>query len=211
MHPLYVLLSTQDLQLCLQRERGQHQHEISNLEAAHNEKIRSIAQDSQAALKTKTLIQVQLQDAIRDDPVSENDTIRGSLLSALEEVSLIERADEGREESDVVRSLRSELEASREKSIRLEGELEQLMLKMEEEQGEMKRERETAEKLQLELQSLKAALEHEQGSAGDTIDKLRGEVRRLEEDNSRLQTQEQVTRQLQAELRDSQSRNEGRY
>lgn len=197
--------------MCLQRERGQHQHEISNLEAAHNEKIRSIAQDSQAALKTKTLIQVQLQDAIRDDPVSENDTIRGSLLSALEEVSLIERADEGREESDVVRSLRSELEASREKSIRLEGELEQLMLKMEEEQGEMKRERETAEKLQLELQSLKAALEHEQGSAGDTIDKLRGEVRRLEEDNSRLQTQEQVTRQLQAELRDSQSRNEGRY
>lgn len=195
--------------MCLQRERGQHQHEISALEAAHSEKIRSISQNSQAALKTETLVQVQLQDAIRDEPVSENDTIRGSLLSALEEVSLIEGTDERTEESDMVMSLRSELEASREKSIQLEGQLEQLVLKMKEEQGEMKRERETAERLQLELQSLKAMLEHEQGSAADTIDKLRGEVRRLEEDNSRLQTQEQVTGQLKMELRDSQSTNEG--
>lgn len=191
--------------MCLQRERGQHQHEISALEAAHSERIHSISQNSQAALKTETLVQVQLQDAIRDEPILENDTIRGSLLSALEEVSLIE----GTEESDMVVSLRSELEASREKSIQLEGQLEQLVLKMKEERGEMKRERETAERLQLELQSLKATLEHEQGSAADTIDKLRGEVRRLEEDNSRLQTQEQVTGQLQMELRDSQSINEG--
>ena len=218
---------TQDLQLCLQRERGQHQHEVAALAAAQHETLRSLDQQPRAAELDRDghLGQSRAQDVEGGAGSVVNSTLRGNLLSALEEVSLDERdseRDKEREESgeEAVSLLRAELEGSRERCGELERELNRLRSELKQ-QLEGRREKEATERggierLQVELQSLKAEktrLEQEMVSERQTMVAERGrlgeEVERAGELNARLQTQEQVLSQLRAELRDSQSSGEG--
>ena len=134
----------QDLQLCLQRERGQHQHDMSALEATHREKCHSLTRLSRTAVEGEdTLVGSQLQGGTGGGLGVADDTIRESLLSVLEEVSLDERgrdsgerrgdsnerggdSDERGGERSEVSSLQSELDAAQKKCDKLEMKAEEL-------------------------------------------------------------------------------------
>ena len=119
----------QDLQLCLQRERGQHQHEMSTLETAHREKLRSLTQRSPPVAKGEEGL-VQSQEMGRGSSVADGN-IHGSLLPVMEEVSLDEREEDSDKRRDVeseeVSSLRSELDASRKKYDQLRMEINKMI------------------------------------------------------------------------------------
>ena len=217
----------QDLQLCLQRERGQHQRELSVLEAAHCKKLRSFAQPSHTAPDTEEIRRQEqqleggavLEDNGRVGPAA-SETIRQNLLSALEEVSLDETdGEDGREErreedgGTAFASVRTQLEESREKCVGIEREVEQLRVQLRESREERRGEREIVEELRSEVQALQtrnAALESERGLAAESrVERMRETVNRLEEENSRLTVVgEQQAAQHQVQLGDTQSMNE---
>lgn len=217
---------SQDLQLCLQRERGQHQHQLSALEAAHLEKLSSLPQTSLSVTEPEDgetdgggVLPVVQYGSRGGGETSEK--IRQNLLSALEEVSLDERegdsCDERREEG--VAQLRTQLRESQERCVGLERELEQLGGELRESRRERREERETVEELRSAVESLQtrnAALESERSSAGLAVESqmetLRKQVEHLQEENAGLlAVGKQETSQLQLELTDTRSMNESEY
>ena len=217
---MIVFFLLQELQLCLQRERSQHQHQLSALEASHNEKLRSLSSHTHAIDSTRETsgkdgdegeeeasVKVQLREAMGEGgesgggrrEESADETIRGSLLSSLEEVSLEEEMDgggvrgrrRGKDESTVVAALQSQLAESREMRAKLESELVNMTVevnRLREERGEgVERERVAVESLRAEVESLNSqlvALQREQveGARQREVESLKREVETLEEE-----------------------------
>ena len=207
----------QELQLCLQRERTQHQYQLSSREAAHHDKLCNLSSHTQSLTTTKETsrkeggasIEVQLQEAIgggggEGGGPRADETIRVSLLPALEEVSLEEMdggGGGGRERNNdgelTVASLQSQLVESHEKCLKFESEFKEMALEVnrlcEERREGVERERVTVEALRAEVDSLNTQLKSLQqervaaeGATREEAGRLRGEVGRLEEENREL-------------------------
>ena len=213
--------------MCLQRERSQHQHQLSALEAAHQEKLRSFPSHDhtlEAVIDSRGRdgeereeeVKVQLREAMGEGggrrSESADETIRGSLLSALEEVSL-EEVDGGvgrgeRGGGSVVSPLQSQLVESREKCVKLESELQKTVSELnqlrEGSREEVERERVMVETLTAKvdsLNSLVAVLQQERGEVETAkereVETVKREVGRLEEENRQLRGgREAVERKL---------------
>ena len=248
-----VFYLLQELQLCLQRERSQHQHQLSALEAAHNEKLRSLSSHTHAIDSTRETsgkdgeegegeasVKVQLREAMGEGEggksgggrreESADETIRGSLLSALEEVSLDEMdggGERGRrrrenDQSTVVAALQSQLVESREMCAKLESELVKMTVevnRLREECGEgVERERVAVESLRAEVDSLNsqlAALQRERveaaGAREREVGSLKREVETLEEEKRELRaSRESLERRLSEAESSSQGESETR-
>ena len=218
--------------MCLQQERGQHQHQLSLLKAARQEKDSSAThttgdQEEEERESGEGRVQKQLREAMGDGAEgasgAENTTVRGSLLSSLEEVSLDERdGDGGAErrggEADkemLVSLLQSELDSSQEKCATLERKVEGLNTELKEICNERReKEGELAEEVS-RLKAWNAALERERavdaGLTGEELERLREKVKCLEEEKASLLAGEQATSQLQLELKNTQIANEGAH
>ena len=250
-----VFYLLQELQLCLQRERSQHQHQLSALEAAHNEKLCSLSSHTHATDSTRETsgkdgeegegeasVKVQLREAMGEGEggksgggrreESADETIRGNLLSALEEVSLDEMdggGERGRrrrenDQSTVVAALQSQLVESREMCAKLESELVKMTVevnRLREECGEgVERERVAVESLRAEVDSLNsqlAALQRERVEAGREVGRerevgsLKREVETLEEEKRELRaSRESLERRLSEAESSSQGESETR-
>ena len=239
-----VFYLLQELQLCLQRERSQHQHQLSALEAAHNEKLRSLSSHTHAIDSTRETsgkdgeegedeasVKVQLREAMGDGGESgggrrvesADETIRGNLLSALEEVSLDEmdgggerRRRRGNDESTVVAALQSQLVESREMCAKLESELVKMTVevnRLREECGEgVERERVAVESLRAEVDSLNsqlAALQRERVEAGREVGRER-EVGSLKREVETLEEELRASREsLERRLSEAESSSQG--
>ena len=240
-----VFYLLQELQLCLQRERSQHQHQLSALEAAHNEKLCSLSSHTHATDSTsgkdgeegeeEASVKVQLREAMGDGGESgggrrvesADETIRGNLLSALEEVSLDEmdgggerRRRRGNDESTVVAALQSQLVESREMCAKLESELVKMTVevnRLREECGEgVERERVAVESLRAEVDSLNsqlAALQRERVEAGREVGRERevGSLKREEEKRELRASRESLERRLSEAESSSQGESETSY
>ena len=170
-------------------------------------------------------IRIQLKDAMGEggavvgvNTADKDETIRGSLLSELEEVSLLERDEDQNnkpsEDTDIIiSSLRAELAKSQQECVKLESKIE----KFETEQRlhqEIEKERKRLVDEVTSLREQKATLEDKQTGTVRAmeaqIEELRKQVKYLEVENVRLVAGgDESISQLQTALKNTLSTNEG--
>ena len=215
--------SLQELQLCLQRERGQYQHQLARLEAAHGKETHDFPSTQSHSHETTNTapfvsgvgeggvsVSFQLREAMGEGPdggrVSDeseregvDELVRGSLSNALEEVSLEDDERERKREADgqgelKTALLQSELAHSRDRCAQLESELDQIGMELRQIQEEKERATENEHHLRTEIDALNTKLSALERERTELVSVREREVESLKSEIERFEAENSVLR-----------------